>query len=84
MDKAIIERKMFLISSRLDLLEDEYYSSAHPGVEVLLELMSAREFITDVDEHYSKEFQCQELIEKLDNVIELYSQLNTVGQPSNE
>jgi hypothetical protein len=87
MDGEELQRMINRITKRLQHLRDQICSSEKPGVDLMFELMTARQMLVDINEQQPGDPACREQIDEIDKLIGLYEQArgeSNVKDTSNE
>ena len=70
MDKEELQRMINRITDRLQQLRDQICSSENPGVDLMFELMTARQMLLDINEQQPGNLTCQKQIDEVDKLME--------------
>ena len=87
MDKEEFQRMINRITKRLQHLRDQIRSSENPGVDLMFELMTARQMLVDINEQQPGDLTCREQIDEVDKLMEVCYQSrgeSNVRDTSNE
>ncbi len=87
MDKDKLQRSINRITERLQQLRDQIRSSENPGLDLMFELMTARQMLVEINEQQSDDLTCREQMDEVDKLMELCHQSrgeSNVRDTSNE
>jgi len=84
MDKPEALSSLNRVEKRVGILQKNMESSDVGSMEVMFELMTARQVLSDLYEKFDDKSSCQALIDKIDQLLKKYNMSSLIISPDEE